>query len=90
MSLYVGPNKKSLVMDSGKILWNTKAVSFRPGAQESFAKEKASFCSFTRDLLTRSPQIFNIRLQCKQFHIFHKIPKEKRNFAPNPTFIFVN
>jgi hypothetical protein len=35
-------------------------VSFRPGAQESFAKEKASFCSFARDLLTRS-QIFTIK-----------------------------
>jgi hypothetical protein len=30
-------------MDSGKILWNTKAVSFRPGAQESFAKENPVF-----------------------------------------------
>jgi hypothetical protein len=57
MSLYVGPNGESVAMDSGKIMWNPKAVSFRPGAQESFAKEKASFCSFTRDLLTRPPDL---------------------------------
>jgi hypothetical protein len=43
MSLYVGPNVGSVTMDSGKIIWNTKAVSFRPGAQESFAKERAVF-----------------------------------------------